>query len=124
MGRLLLRRAAVRGDGPDEGLLRLAEQFDAAGGARVQPFVEIPALHQTGVFTREAVDAVLRRRRATTARRRSSRRTAPSVLRQLDVPFADLWWWPDARACGSATVAFGNQERRSGDNVASMACGC
>ena len=68
-------------------------------------FVEIPALHQAGVFTRRPSTPFWRRRGAATgtARRRPLRRTAPSS--SLDVP-VDLWWWLEffararAAACG------------------------
>ena len=63
-------------------------------------FVEIPALHQTGVFTRAAVDAVLE---ATGGCYRDG--PAPpfaqegAVAAALDVP-VDLWWWLEFFAWG------------------------
>ena len=67
-------------------------------------FVEIPALHQTGVFTRAAVDAVLN---VTGGCYRDG--PAPpfaqdgAVAAALDVP-VDLWWWLEffsqGRTCG------------------------
>ncbi len=65
-------------------------------------FVEIPALHQTGVFTRAAVDAVLR---ATGGCYRDG--PAPPFAQDgavgptLDVP-VDLWWWLEFFAKGLA----------------------
>ena len=87
-------------------------------------FVEIPALHQTGVFTRAAVDAVLS---ATGGCYRDG--PAPfageegAVGATLDVP-VDLWWWLEffARglACGRVRSPPVRKSSRcsSGDNVA------
>ena len=65
-------------------------------------FVEIPALHQTGVFTREAIVTVL-------AATRGCYRDGPApfagdegaVGATLDVP-VDLWWWLEFFARGLA----------------------
>ena len=86
-------------------------------------FVEIPALHQTGVFTRAAVDAVLR---ATGGCYRDG--PAPfagdegAVGATLDVP-VDLWWWLEFFARGLACGRVRSPPVWK-SNVASMAWGC
>ena len=85
-------------------------------------FVEIPALHQTGVFTRAAVDAVLS---ATGGCYRDG--PAPfagdegAVGATLDVP-VDLWWWLEFFARGLACGRVRSPPVWK-SNVASMAWG-
>ena len=85
-------------------------------------FVEIPALHQTGVFTREAIVTVL-------AATRGCYRDGPApfagdegaVGATLDVP-VDLWWWLEFFARGLACGRVRSPPVWK-SNVASMAWG-
>ena len=85
-------------------------------------FVEIPALHQTGVFTREAIVMVL-------AATGGCYRDGPAppfaqdgaVGAALDVP-VDLWWWLEFFARGLACGRVRSPPVRK-SNVASMAWG-